>query len=101
MKLLRVLPILFAAALAATTFAEDKPKPIKALMVCGGCCHDYEAQKKILSEGITARANVEWTIVHEGIPDAAKKYDARDYRVSIYEKPDWSKGYDIVVHNEC
>ena len=35
-------------------------------MVTGGCCHDYEAQKKILSEGISARANVEWTIVHEG-----------------------------------
>ena len=34
-------------------FAEDKPKPIHALMVCGGCCHDYENQKKILSEGIS------------------------------------------------
>ena len=75
-------------------FAVDAPKPLRALMVCGGCCHDYEAQKKILSEGITARANVEWTIVHEG--GAGK-----DHRVSIYEKPDWWKGYDVVLHNEC
>ena len=63
-------------------------------MVCGGCCHDYEAQKKILSEGITARAHVEWTIVHEG-------GDSREHRVSIYEKPDWWRGYDVVLHNEC
>ena len=27
--------------------------------------------------------------------------DERKHRVSIYEKPDWWKGYDVVVHNEC
>lgn len=81
--------------------AADAEKPIRALMVCGGCCHDYEQQKKIISEGISARAGVpiEWTIVHEGIP--TKTDDARKTRVSIYEKPNWWKGYDIVVHNEC
>jgi type 1 glutamine amidotransferase len=99
MKMLRLFSILLLATLATTAFGEDKPRPIKALLVCGGCCHDYEAQKKILTEGISARANVEWTIVHEGIPKDGK--DARDTRVSIYEKPDWSKGYDIVVHDEC
>ena len=62
-------------------------------MVCGGCCHDYLHQKTILSEGISARANVEFTIVHEG--------SDRTNRVSIYEKPDWWKGYDVVLHNEC
>src|SRR6266545_7963726 len=41
-------------------------EPLHALLITGGCCHDYEAQKKILSEGISARANVTWTIVHEG-----------------------------------
>jgi type 1 glutamine amidotransferase len=100
MKISRLLPLLLATVLAATAFGQDKPRPIKALMVCGGCCHDYEAQKKILSEGITARANVEWTIVHEGIPVKGGS-DGRDVRVSIYEKADWSKGYDIVLHNEC
>src|SRR5580765_7558691 len=98
MKLLRTLLALLS--LGVSVFAADPPKPLRALMVCGGCCHDYEAQKKILSEGITARANVEWTIVHEGVPVKGGT-DARDVRVSIYEKPDWSKGYDIVVHNEC
>jgi type 1 glutamine amidotransferase len=73
--------------------AADAAKPIKALLVCGGCCHDYPNQKHILSEGISARANVQFTIVHEG--------NDRTNRVSIYEKPGWWKGYDVVVHNEC
>lgn len=85
---------LLALALAVPAFAQEKPKPLRALLVTGGCCHDYAAQKKILSEGIGARANVEFTIVHEG-------GDTREHRVSIYEKPNWAAGYDVVVHNEC
>ncbi len=69
-------------------------EPIRALLVAGGCCHDYQAQKKILTEGISARANVTWTIVHEG-------GDTREYMVSIYKQPDWARGYDVVVHDEC
>jgi uncharacterized protein len=90
---------LIAVFLGAVAPAEEPAKPLHALLVCGGCCHDYEAQKKILSEGIKARANVEFTIVHEGIPHDGD--DARKYRVSIYEKPEWWKGYDIIIHDEC
>src|SRR5678815_3912962 len=82
-----------AIGLAGAAAAADAVKPLKALLVCGGCCHDYPNQKHILSEGISARANVEFTIVHEG--------DDRTNRVSIYEKPGWWKGYDVIVHNEC
>jgi len=80
----------------AGTLAEDV-NPLKVLMVCGGCCHDYENQKLILSEGISARANVEFTIVHE----EARVKDDRTHQVSIYKQPDWAKGYDVVLHNEC
>jgi len=69
--------------------------PLRALMITGGCCHDYEAQKKILSEGISERANVTWTIIHEG------DSDSKTTKFSIYEKPDWTKGFDVVLHNEC
>ena len=55
--------VLLLAAVAGAQ-AADAPKPLRALMVTGGCCHDYANQKKILSEGISARANVEWSIVH-------------------------------------
>ena len=98
---MKLLPAFLSIALAAVTSlcaADAQPKPLRALMVCGGCCHDYTAQKKILSEGIAARANVEWIIVHE---DAPKGGDPKNHRISIYEKPDWWKGFDVVLHNEC
>lgn len=69
-------------------------KPLRALMITGGCCHDYEKQKVILSAGISQRANVEWTVVHEG-------GTGREHKVSIYADKDWTKGYDVIVHNEC
>ncbi len=63
-------------------------------MITGGCCHDYTNQKKILAEGISKRANVEWTIVQQG-------GNKTDSMIPFYENDDWAKGYDIVVHNEC
>lgn len=80
--------------IATSAIAAEKTKPLKALLVTGGCCHDYTAQKKIIPEGVSARANVEWTIVHEG-------GEVRTHHVSIYNQADWAKGYDVVVHNEC
>src|SRR2546423_7810170 len=96
----RTLAALVTAALclvAAPTVTGDDatpPRPLRALLITGGCCHDYAAQKLILSNGIGARARVEWTIVHEG-------GDTRNHKVSLYAKPDWADGYDVVVHNEC
>ncbi len=69
-------------------------KPIRALLVTGGCCHDYAEQKKILTEGISARAPVEWTIEYSD-------KTTTDIKFPIYENPDWAKGFDVVVHNEC
>src|SRR6267142_5716633 len=57
-----IVTLLLLIACQTTRAAE----PLKALLITGGCCHDYEAQKKIISEGISARANVTWTILHEG-----------------------------------
>jgi type 1 glutamine amidotransferase len=74
-------------------------RPIHALLLTGGCCHDYGAQQKILTEGISARANVIWTILYEG--GSSKGGEIRNHQMSIYAKPDWTQGYDIVVHNEC
>lgn len=74
--------------------AKAAVKPLKALMITGGCCHDYNKQKVIVPAGISQRANVEWEIVHEG-------GSGRNHKVSVYSKPDWTKGYDVIVHNEC
>jgi len=86
--------LLVHAVLAPVALLAAGPAaPLRALLVTGGCCHDYQNQKTILSQGISARANVSWTIVHEGAD--------RDYMVSIYTNANWAAGYDVVVHNEC
>ena len=72
----------------------DKAKPIKALLITGGCCHDYGNQKEILPKGISDRANVEWTVVHEG-------GSSLKHQISIFKDKDWAKDYDVVVHNQC
>jgi putative heme-binding domain-containing protein len=74
--------------------AQESPKPIRALLVIGGCCHDYARQKDLLTKGVSGRARVEWTIA----------YDADDttrHKNPVYDKPDWAKGFDVVVHDEC
>ena len=92
---LSIFAFLVLAALISNLGAADvKVKPIRALMITGGCCHDYENQIAILSEGISKRANVTWTILHEGGTSG-------DHKVSIYHKKDWATGYDVVLHNEC
>jgi uncharacterized protein len=94
MKLLPFALLFLAAALQVPAADPAPAKPLKVLMVTGGCCHDYESQKMILAEGLSARANVEFTIVHEG-------GDKRDHMVSIYQKDNWAEGYDVILHNEC
>ena len=78
---------------ARPTLAQDE-KPIRALLVIGGCCHDYRAQQKIITEGVSARANVEWTISYD--PDKGTQH-----KNPVYANADWAKGFDVVVHDEC
>jgi type 1 glutamine amidotransferase len=88
----------FAALLTQPRVARaaqnEDNKPIKALLILGGCCHDYQAQQTILKEGIEARANVEVTIAYD--PDKGTKH-----LNPVYEKADWYKGYDVIIHDEC
>lgn len=73
---------------------EPTVKPIRALLVLGGCCHDYETQKELLSRGIAERAHVEVTIAHD--PDKTT-----EHLNPVYELPGWAQGYDVVIHDEC
>ena len=74
--------------------ADDADKPIRGLLVIGGCCHDYPKQQKILTKGISERANVEWAISY----DTDTTHDGKN---PGYNNPDWYKGYDVIVHDEC
>ena len=69
---------------------------IRALLVTGGCCHDYEAQKEITMGTINSgtQFDIEWDIRFPGIKD----YAAVE---AFFSNPKWSEGYDIVIHNQC
>jgi len=73
---------------------EPASKPLKALLVLGGCCHDYQAQQEILSKGLSERARVEVTVAYD--PDKTT-----GHLNPVYERRDWAVGYDVVIHDEC
>jgi type 1 glutamine amidotransferase len=79
---------------AITSGEAAEPKPLKALLIAGGCCHDYASQKNLLKEGLEARLHVTVDVAYS--PDKNTKATFEPY-----EKPDWAKGYDIVIHDEC
>jgi hypothetical protein len=64
------------------------------MIVTGGCCHDYSGQSKILMDTLNAVMPINWTVVQgmASVPDGI---------LPLYRNPDWAKGIDIVVHNEC
>lgn len=91
----RVLVFAAFSLLVATPYAAvSGGEPIRALLVLGGCCHDYPTQKKRITEGISERANVQWKIAYD--PD-----QGTSHLNPIYERDDWADGFDVVVHDEC
>ncbi len=92
---LRLLPALLVLSLATVSApALRAADPLKILLITGGCCHDYAAQKDILKAGLEARANVVVTQIHSD--DKSTKPP-----LPIYGNPDYAKGYDLVIHDEC
>jgi type 1 glutamine amidotransferase len=91
MKNLSVL--LVSAAIAASGFTSSAA-PLKVLLLTGGCCHDYAKQKDILKKGLEERLNIEITQIHT---DDKSTHPP----LPIYGNPDYAKGYDLVIHDEC
>ena len=91
---MKKIPFIAVAAFGAIfVSAAEKPKPIKALLVTGGGFHDYAAQTKTLTEELPKRLEIEITVAKEGT--------VREHQHSLYQNPDWAKGYDVIIHNEC
>ncbi len=84
--------LLLLAALPA--MAETAPKPLKILLLTGGCCHDYATQKDILKKGIEERANAVVDQIHVADSNTHPQFP-------IYGNPDYANGYDLVIHDEC
>ena len=70
------------------------PKPLRALLITGGCCHDYVKQKDILKQGLERRLNIKIDHAHSANKSTKPP-------IAIYGNPDYAKGYDIVIHDEC
>jgi uncharacterized protein len=68
--------------------------PISAMIVTGGPFHDYTGQSKIIMDTLNAVMPINWTVVQgmSAVPDG---------KLPLYENPDWAKGMDVVIHNEC
>jgi uncharacterized protein len=92
--LLRVVAVALAVCAPLVLSAAPAVSPIRALLVTGGCCHNYDFQAKALTAGIAKAATVTWTVVNEGGTGTKAE-------IALYKDPDWAKPYDIVVHNAC
>jgi hypothetical protein len=70
------------------------PAPVRVLLITGGCCHDYARQKDVLKKGLEERANVVVEQVHSD--DTSTRPP-----LAILGHPDYAKGFDLVIHDEC
>lgn len=90
---MRILPVLLAYCLAGIlTRAADKP--INALIITGGCCHNYAFQSAAITNAIGKIANVKWTVWMD--PSKGTRG-----QTSPYEDPKWAEPFDVIIHNEC
>lgn len=83
--------VLFLFALMPAVAAET---PLRALLICGGCCHDYAAQSVILRDGIQSRANIQVDVVRS-------EDGGVEPRFAMFDGKDWAKNYDVIIHDEC
>lgn len=81
---------------AAKVFGQEteKPKPIRALLIAGGCCHDYARQQEAICKGIQARANVRVDVYWTDNSTTAPV-------LPLYKKLNWAEDYDVIIHDEC
>jgi len=72
----------------------EETKPLRILLVAGGCCHDYATQTMLLKAGIESRIHGEVTVEHN--PDTTTEATFK-----AYESDDWAANYDVIIHDEC
>jgi len=87
---------IFAVFVNATGTAAlaDESKPLRALLITGGCCHEYTKQHEAIAKGIQARANVRVDVYWTDNSTTAPV-------LPLYWKLNWAEGYDIIIHDEC
>ena len=92
MKLRPLIALALLAGLTPSLSAEQKP--LRVLVVAGGCCHDYATQKEVLKKGIEARVNATVEVAYDPTKSTKPLFE-------LFKSPDWGKNFDVVVHDEC
>ncbi len=87
-------PVLALLALTACAPIATVSKPLRVLLITGGCCHDYVAQKDLLKAGLEARAFV--VVEHMHTPDKSTKPP-----LACHTDPNYGAGFDVIIHDEC
>lgn len=85
---------LAVAACIASSLHAAETKPLRVLLITGGCCHDYKNQKDLLKRGLEEAANIEVTQIHSDNSSTKPPLE-------ILGNPNYAKGYDLVIHDEC
>ena len=74
--------------------ALSAPQPLRILLITGGCCHDYSKQKDLLKKGLEERTHAVVDQIHT---DDKSTHPP----LAILGNPDYARGYDLVIHDEC
>ena len=90
----KTIAVCLIAFCTITSFAEETTKPIKVLLVIGGCCHDYATQKDLIKNGIESRINATVEIAYNDTKDTKPIFEA-------YKKANLADAYDVIIHDEC
>lgn len=70
-------------------------KQVRALLVTGGCCHNYAFQSQMITQSVAKVVkDVKWTVLQDARTGTRGEID-------LYNDPNWAKAFDVVIHNEC
>jgi hypothetical protein len=86
-----ILALTLSLAFAASARAEDAPK-LKAILYCGGCCHDYKKMPQMLAQKISEIASVSIDVKLLATPEEMK---------AAFADPKFGEGYDVIIYDIC
>ena len=100
-QFLTVFSVVYFATILGLEFSQssiqandDAPK-LRVLLVTGGGYHDYDFQTIAIKKAFKDRGiDIEWKVVNDGGKGTTAEID-------FYKDPNWAKGWDVVIHNEC
>ncbi|MEX0780825.1 MAG: ThuA domain-containing protein [Balneolales bacterium] len=93
----KVIMILFAATpllISCSASQTEEASSLSVLYVTGGGYHDYEAQQELLTEELSNRLDIDWTIDIEA-------GESTDHQLTLHSDPNWHEPFDAVIYNMC